>query len=387
MKTQKLDLIVGIPSYNEADSISFVTEQASKGLKKYFPELKTIIVNVDNNSQDGTKEAFLKTPSEIPLKYITTPKGMIGKGNNFRNLFKYMIKANAKAAVVIDADLKSITPEWIRDLATPILKRKKDYVVPIYTRHKYDATITNNLCYPLLYGVVCKNVRQPIAGDFAFSKKLCEHYLNQKWNNTTHHYGIDIFMTLNAVFGKFKIAQVCLGNKIHKPSAPKLGQMFIQVVNTLFSEVLKHKKDWEKINSVDNLGLTGKEKLGDGQDLKVDELIIKRTAIVDYVQHRNTIKRFLSKEVFKEVDKGFKSGNINIGPELWAKTVFDLLSEYEKRKRKIPVIKAMKSLYFGRFYTFMKIAEKWDNLKAEKYFRKQAKIFKKLKPYLLERLG
>ena len=35
---EKADLIVSIPSYNEADSIAFPTTQASMGIKKYFPD-------------------------------------------------------------------------------------------------------------------------------------------------------------------------------------------------------------------------------------------------------------------------------------------------------------------------------------------------------------
>ena len=35
-KVKQADIIVGIPSYNEADSIGFVVEQVDKGLQKYF---------------------------------------------------------------------------------------------------------------------------------------------------------------------------------------------------------------------------------------------------------------------------------------------------------------------------------------------------------------
>lgn len=384
MKAKRADIIIGIPSYNEADNISFVVEQASKGLTTYFPDLKSIIINVDNHSEDGTKNAFLTSKSEVPLKYISTPKGVIGKGNNLRNLFKQMLKLDAKVAVVVDADLRSIIPEWIKNLSNPILEGY-DYVVPIYTRHKYDATITNNVCYPLIYGLVCKNIRQPIAGDFAFSKSLCKYYLKRKWNNTTYHYGIDIFMTLNAVFGEFNITQTCLGDKIHKPSVPKLGKMFIQVIYTLFHEILKNKKKWKDAKHIENLGFTGKEHLGKGEDSKVDETIIERTTLVDYKQHRERIKKYLTPNIFNEVDSRFLKGDISISPETWAKIVYDLFHRFSVTSNHLAVIKSMKSLYFGRFYTFMKLTKDWDNLQAEEEFRKQAKIFRDLKPYLLNK--
>ena len=68
---QKADLVVCIPSYNEADSISFPTQMASEGLVKYFPDKNSVIINCDNNSPDNTKRAFLDTPTEVPKIHIS----------------------------------------------------------------------------------------------------------------------------------------------------------------------------------------------------------------------------------------------------------------------------------------------------------------------------
>ena len=87
-KVTNTDLVVSIPSYNEADSINYPTEQASIGLTKYFPDKKSVIINCDNNSPDNTKQAFLDTPTKTPKIYLSTPPGIKGKGNNFKNLFQ-----------------------------------------------------------------------------------------------------------------------------------------------------------------------------------------------------------------------------------------------------------------------------------------------------------
>jgi hypothetical protein len=39
------DIIVGIPSYNEADSIAVPTDTASRGLETYFPHASSVIIN------------------------------------------------------------------------------------------------------------------------------------------------------------------------------------------------------------------------------------------------------------------------------------------------------------------------------------------------------
>ena len=39
----KAELVVSIPSYNEADSISYPTQQASEGVSQYFPDKKAVL--------------------------------------------------------------------------------------------------------------------------------------------------------------------------------------------------------------------------------------------------------------------------------------------------------------------------------------------------------
>ena len=105
------EMVVCIPSHKEADSISYPTIQADKGLKKYFGDRRSVIINCDNNSPDNTRQAFLDTPTDIPKIYISTAPGVKGKGNNFGNLFRKVVDLAAQAVVVVDADLQSITPE------------------------------------------------------------------------------------------------------------------------------------------------------------------------------------------------------------------------------------------------------------------------------------
>ena len=242
------DIIVGIPSYNEADNIAYPTDVASRGLRTHFPDKKAVIINVDNHSPDGTRDVFLETPTEVPKIYISTAKGVKGKGNNFRNLFEAAVELNAKAIIVVDADLKSITPEWIRYLGEPLMGRF-DYVAPIYAGHKYDGSITDHIAYPLLRSLFGIRVRQPIGGDFGFSGTLARAFLSEKlWNDKIANFGIDIWMTTIAIARRFNICQALLGTpKIHNPKDPAadLGPMFTQVVSTLFDLIIDFEFIWK----------------------------------------------------------------------------------------------------------------------------------------------
>ena len=45
---------MGIPSYNNARTIGHVVRAAAAGLAKYFPDRRSVIVNSDGGSKDGT---------------------------------------------------------------------------------------------------------------------------------------------------------------------------------------------------------------------------------------------------------------------------------------------------------------------------------------------
>ena len=383
----KADIVVGIPSLNEADNIAFVAEQLSIGLKKYYPTFSSIIINVDNNSQDGTKDAFLSSSTgDIPKKYITTSEGVLGKGSNLRNLFIEVEKFKPKAVIIVDADLKSITPEWVETLGKPIMEGH-DYVTPIYSRHHYDGTITNHICYPLIYGLFKANIRQPIAGDFSFSPKMAKYWLDMEWSENTNQYGIDIFMTSAALLNGFKCCQVVLGAKIHKPSAPKLGPMFTQVVTTLFDHLIKFKGNWMTGEASKECPVIGDYSHSKPQDLSVDYETLKNVALDGFKECNKIISSTLSPSHYDEILKMYLSKEWCINPELWVKILYDFLYSYERAKSRGEIVEALKPLYFARAASFYNQTIDSDHIDAEEQIKNQALASRKMRNYIVERFN
>jgi glycosyltransferase involved in cell wall biosynthesis len=383
----RAEIVVGIPSLNEADNIAFVAEQLSIGLKKYYPTFSSIIINVDNNSQDGTKDAFLSSSTgDIPKKYITTEEGVLGKGSNLRNLFLEVEKLKPKAVIIVDADLKSITPEWVEALGQPIMDGY-DYVTPIYARHHYDGTITNHICYPLLYGLFKANIRQPIAGDFSFSPKMAKFWLDLEWNETTKQYGIDIFMTSAALLNGFKCCQVVLGAKIHRPSAPKLGPMFTQVITTLFDHLTKYRGHWMNGGAYKECPVLGHYSHSKPQELSVDYETIKRVALEGFEAHDEVISSALSPSHYDIISEMYRLREWKISSELWVKVLYDFLYSYEKAENKGEIVEALKPLYFARAASFYNQTIKSDHIDAERQIKDQALECRKKRSYLVRKFN
>ena len=396
MDAKKYDVVVGIPSYKESETIGHVASMAGQGLAEYFPDTKNIIVNVDNHSPDDTQGAFLsaQVPSGIYKKYISTPEGVKGKGNNFWNLFNFCRDVDARIVIVVDADLRSITPEWIKYLGYPV-KEGTDFVTPLYSRHQFDGTITNHLCYPLVFSLAGLDVRQPIGGDFAFSSKLCSYWLEQEWNDMTRQYGIDIFMSLNAFFGDFRICQTGMGSKVHNASAPKLGQMFEEVVYTLFSTLHKYKSNWlekwlkkdtdaiwnNKARAVERYGL---EKMTEPQTLAVDIVKLKQDCRKEYETYRDLVKKYLNIYAYQKIDQMQLMDYYEVDIMLWSHIVYSLFYLFDgaSEQKKIEIINTLKALYFARSITFDYQTFRYTVNFAEEEVKNQALAFLGQKPYL-----
>ena len=382
-----IDIVVGIPSFNESDTIGFVARQCDLGLSEHFGGRRALILNVDNNSPDGTREAFLGIETATQKAYVSTPERVRGKGNNFYNLFQAARTVGACVVVAVDADLASITPVWMHDLVVPILDGGCDYVTPVYARNEYDGTITNHVCYPLIYGLLRADVRQPIGGDFALSTAVVRHLLEQEWSDTTRNYGVDVFATLNALLNGFRVCETVLGAKIHKPSAPKLGPMFTEVVTTLFSGLVTMRAHWGHRKGDLLTQRFGIYHPSDPQSLAIDYKSIKATVIEGYVESRDLLRGVLTLESFARVDVMIRERRMRMGARLWAHVIYDLLHAFERRDEAPEVIEALKPLYWMRVASFIRSTLDLSHTESEAQIQRQAREFRRQRSYLLSKFG
>lgn len=393
-KIKKADIMVGIPSFNNAKTIRYVVKMVAEGMVKYFPELKHVILNSDGGSIDGTTNVVLNTEVPDRVEVLTTQyKGIPGKGSSFRTIFEIANALRVKACVVVDSDLRSITPEWIMLLAKPIINEGYSYVTPYYIRHKYDATITNSIAYPLTRALYGKRIRQPIGGEFGFSNELTKLYLKKDvWDTDVAKYGIDIWMTTTAINEGYKICQAQLGTKIHdvKDPALTLGPMFIQVVGTLFRLIGTYHNNWEDIR-----GSKSVMKYGESKEDKIEPINVSIKSMIDKFkvgirEYGFILNKILHPENYSAIEHILELSYYNFlfPPDLWVKSVYDFALAYNKRIDGLnpdEIIRIMTPLYYGRTASFVIESQDMTTEEAENLIESLSITFEKLKPYLIKR--
>jgi hypothetical protein len=437
-RLERADIMVGIPSFRNAATIGHVARAAQAGLVQYFPDLRPVLANADAGSPDETQRVVVETepPDYIERILLVRPtnrlarismtyppvEGIGGKGAALRTLFEIADALEVQALVVVDSDLRSIVPEWIELLAGPILKGGYDFVAPLYTRYKYDGTITNTVTYPLTRALYGHRIRQPIGGDFGVSGDLIRHYLSlEDWDGDISKFGIDIWMTTHALTGGFAVCQARLGSKVHDPKDPgaDLGPMFRQVVGTILRLAVASYDVWAGIKGSHDVPAYGFERIGDPPPLDVNTLRLLSEFHSGSLTMTTIWQRMLAPQtasmvaelasdagrIFDVAAARFGLGESGAGPsapsthdmaeaiadfhfsgDLWARVVYDLVIAAKRGEPTIEeMVAALVPIYFGRVAALVAETRDLTTEQAEASVERQAREFELLKPYLLER--
>ncbi|MEO8208264.1 MAG: hypothetical protein ABI598_04445, partial [Chloroflexota bacterium] len=353
---------------------------------------------------------------------LTYPEidGVGGKGAALRTIFEIADALQVQALVVVDSDLRSILPEWVELLAGPILKGGYDFVTPLYSRYKYDGTITNTVTYPLTRALYGHRIRQPIGGDFGVSGDLVRHYLEAgDWTDDISKFGIDIWMTTTALAGGYAICQTRLGSKVHDPKDPgsDLGPMFRQVVGTILRLAVLHADRWEGITSSHEVPAYGFERVADPPPLDVNTIRLvsefQSGALTLADTWRGMFEPANLETVLELATEAGRMGEaartkldmdspgaatptteqmadalagFHFPDDLWARIVYDMVLAARRDPAGVDrMVASFVPVYFGRVASFIIENRDLTTDQAEERVMRQAREFEHLKPYLLDR--
>ena len=237
-----VDIIVGIPCYDEINNIRKLIRKAQEGLVRYYPTKKSIIVVIGEASKPETIAAAGEMNGEkgIPVVTFVKEPGIQGKKWSERAFFIISKRLNAEAFMLLDADL-TITPRWIKKLLGPVLSGEADYVSPNYIRHYHqdDQSLTDHFVFPLFASLYGKRLRQAIGGEFATTARLIDSYLEAEgiWDIPVSYEAN--FAAIVAV-NKGRIKEAWLGRKIHNPNSRYLGDLFRVYARILMDQILRN---------------------------------------------------------------------------------------------------------------------------------------------------
>ncbi len=391
---KRLSIAVGIPSHNNASTISKVAEEAIKGIRIYFPHENALIINADGGSTDGTTDLFKEIKNNEHITVISTPyRGVSGKGSAFKAFFEAALIGKARILITIDADNHSITRSWIRHLAYPIWSYGYGYVTPFYQRDKHDATISNSIAYPLTRSLYGQRIRQPIGGDFGMVRGLVQ-LLNRPdpWMvyPDIRKFGIDVWVTTTAINEGFKICQASLGTKVHEQKDPRrnLTPMFTQVIGTMFGLMNKYSACWRNIKHSSDVPLYGKRQYVEVEDIDVDVETLIDSFRKKASRYEALWEKIIEPEDLKDIVRleNKSENDLIVSPDMWARIVYSFAVAFNLSEEIEPktVLESLIPLYHLRTASFMLETQYLNDELTDAHVEACSEVFERIKPYLLE---
>jgi hypothetical protein len=184
MAVGQVDVLVGLPTLNHSDSVGAAVRAAHLAFNRELSRERTVLLNVDGGSTDGTpdivrdasivdRETLLASHSLRTRHRISAPyHGVPGKATALRVVFAAADLLQARALVVLDPEIASVSAESVTALARPALAAGADFVSPAYARHPLEGLLVTQVVRPLFRGAFGLALQEPLAGELGCSSRF-----------------------------------------------------------------------------------------------------------------------------------------------------------------------------------------------------------------------
>ncbi|MFZ0796415.1 MAG: hypothetical protein WAM98_01395, partial [Terriglobales bacterium] len=366
----EVDIIVGLPTHNNAKTVEPVIQAIQAGILKCFPRERAVIINADGGSQDGTPELVvgasiddvrrvsnvyaLRTLHSISTQYARSPE----PGTALRTILAAADLLRARTCVVISPDSTTIEPDWLQRLVRPVYYDSYDLVSPIYRRQKFEGVLMRNLLYPMTRAIYGYGIREPYASEFAISGRLATDFLaKENWDDEWSRTGAEIGLTVTAITGTYRVCQSFLGTKAQPDrSARDLVAAMRRTVGALFVSLDSNFALWSTITGFQPVPIVGTQSEVMPEPVRVNRKRLQEMFAHGVAELEPVFRSILSAPTLAELQRiaTLEVSEFNYPAEVWAKTVFEFAASYHKSViNRDHIVQALVPLYRGRTLSFL----------------------------------
>jgi len=403
MAVGQVDILVGVPTLNNESTIGVVIDAVRKAFATHFRRDRTVLINSDGGSTDGTTERVRDRSMEDAetltvshslrtIHRISTPyHGVPGKGNALRQILAAADLTQARAVAVLDPDVISVTADWIAALVRPVRDQQYDYVAPVYSRHPLEGPLVTQMVRPLMRAVYGWHIREPLAAEFGCSRRFLTHALEQDvWDSELAQYGIDLWVTGAALTGEFRCCQAPLGPRTQATgqNRPGFPEIFRQVAGSAFGCIERDAPYWLTRSAFEPLPVVGpiRESVVDAP--AVDGSRLTQTFCADLRNLQSVLEPILSGDTLASLNRmaDVACERLQYPDQLWVTTVYEFLAAHHQGvMRREHITQALAPLYLGRAGAFLIQYAAADPADVDAALEDLCLEFERSKPFLVTR--
>lgn len=396
-------IVVGVLSFNNSGTIGSVMHAAQEGLRAFSPQRPCLLVNADGGSKDGTQaiaeeaagggKSFLQIPYTIDPVQKLSPEypGVPGKTRAIKAICTIANERKAKVCVVVDSNVRNPTPGWIGSLAGPVIDGGFDLVCSCYLRHKFDGAIFSGIVYPFTRALYGKRIQQPMGGEFAFSADLVRYLLQQpQRDGDALDSGSDIWVTIQAVRGGFRVAQAFLGPRVMGDGepAPEVSSILAQTLGAIFMEMDRTASVWQRIRGSEKVTSFGPCGEAGTEPATVDINPMLQSFRLGYESLQDIWRMILPPATLMELKRMSleTAAKFRFDDGLWARIVYDFALAWRMRIiDRDHLLKALTPLYLGWVASYICAVRDADSSQTQAAIETLCLAFETQKNYLISR--
>jgi hypothetical protein len=401
MAVGQVDILVGLPTLNNAATVAEVVRAVHVCFTRDFPRLRTVLINSDGGSTDGTPELIraaslteadmLQTSHSLrTLHRVIVPyHGLPGKHTALRTLFAAVELTQAKVLVVVDPTGPSTSPERITELVTPIHRMAVEFLAPRYRRHPRDGLLVTQLARPLvraLYGVA---LDEPLGSEFSCSGRFASYCLEKNiWDHEVARFAIDLWLRTEAIAEGFPVGQVWRPATTTSGARTGLREAVQQVVLALVESLRAHESYWAAENGISELRTWGSDPGETPAAPTWDYETLADQARYDLGEIRPLLEGVLGAELLARVITEADAPASHLDDDLWVRIVYVFVAASRRGPTGIEHLAGMfVPLYLWRAATFMAQTALEADVTVQARLDSLCETFVRLKPVLVDNWG
>src|SRR5712672_3462137 len=403
MSVGEVDLLVGIPSYNNAATIAQTLHSVEESLRQSFVRERAVILNVDGGSGDETRQIVeqsserrdaghkgltsLRTIHRISCMYDRSPS----QGLALRSIVAAADLLRARACAVISPATTSLTSAWIANLLRPVYREGLDFVAPLYVRSRFQGLLARDLLYPMSRAVFGQRIRELYCDEWGFSGRLASQCLEQDvWHEEAVRVRPEAWMAIRATGAGLKCGQYFLGQKTAPAGAPgpDIVEAIRQTVGNFFWCMETNQSIWNGRSTSQPIVTFGPD-----HELSSDGVPSSQEKTFDLFRSGvNELEPILASILAKDTHAQIKAisltdrAKFHFAGELWVKTLYEFAASYHHAVlNRDHLVQALVPLYRGRLYSFLQEHANSSPDEMEGQSEMLCQELERQKPYLLER--
>ena len=390
------DIVVGLATAGPAPALATVAAAVRTGLDTHFPGQSAAIAHVDQARSEETTAAVAAALGDLRVVSVGSASAAKNDILDWSAAVHAVLTVGrllgARAIVMLNAELLSMTSDWLRGLAAPVLKEEYGLVLPLYRRFRYDGTLTQALVVPLIRSLFGRQLAHPIAEEFGCSGPAAETLLEQPvWETELGRHGLEFWIPTVAIEQGLTVSQAVLGPRTIAPSAQPpapLGPTVGRVASALFAIAERSEQLWLEVRGsepVVSFGVPPEPLPGgpaiDPSRMQVGFMQGVRDLLPVWERIRDPDNLG---EVLELSDRPID--RFRFSDRLWTRVVYDFLLAYRSRTvYRSHATQSLAPLYLGRAASVILDTQSRPPAAIAHSTTRLCGVFEDEKPYLVDR--